>query len=155
MLRSDSPVSGMRPLQSAESGNWLLALREKQERTLTFGSAPAKQVRYQPAAQQDDFLRRLQSAEARDHSNSAMARQTYNSARPFQSSSHLHFQRNAGEALRAGQYVAQPVGGRMHRQLRVTQSARSNEWTEADECAFMKAFGRSSSTPAGPRPTGA
>lgn len=82
----------------------------------------------------DDFLRHVESAEARDET------------RP----KYMAYQRSQREQIFTGN-ASQPVGGRMQRQFKL-HSSREEEWSKEDEAAFQKAFGRSSRD--GPKPTG-
>ena len=76
----------------------------------------------------DDFLGRVEHAEARDASKVA---------------SYIAYQRSQREPVCTGG-ASQPVGGRAARQFKIMQTARESEWTEADERAYMKAFKKSS-----------
>jgi hypothetical protein len=56
-------------------------------------------------------------------------------------SKYASHQRAQGECVHTGS-AAQPVGGRMQRNFKLNSSRP--EWTDADEAAYQKAFGKSS-----------
>ena len=83
----------------------------------------------------DDFLAKVGQAEARDAQN------------------YIAYQRSQRECIYTGS-ASQPVGGRAARQHKLN-SARFETWTDEDEKAFRKAFGKSSYRDEPPlRPTG-
>ena len=85
----------------------------------------------------DDFLTRISKAEERVELK------------------YVAYQRGQREQAFTGM-AGQPVGGRMHRQFKLNSQRQNESWSEEDEAAYRKAFGRSS-VPApkvGAHPTG-
>ena len=128
-----SSMSGeMVPLSSVMSKsqyNQMMMMMSRPRWNATSQKNAANQVK-------DDFLGRVASAEARDEANRYVA-----------------YQRSQREQVYTGD-ASQPVGGRAARQHKLN-SARFETWTDADERAYVKAFGKSSyGTERTARPTG-
>ena len=101
--------------------------------TAEFDAKPVGQAN--PA--RDDFLCRVSKAEERDELK------------------YVSYQRGQREQVYTGM-AGQPVGGRMHRQFKLNSQRQNEAWSEEDEAAYRKAFGRSSepAPKVGARPTG-
>lgn len=100
-----------------------------------------------PKAQQEQFrLHMYMASRPRwDASTPAVGGQSSAAASPLDgATSYIEFQRSQREPLFQGT-ANQPVGGRMARQHKMQN--QNNEWTETEEAAFQKAFGKPSNRP--------
>ena len=129
--------------------SWLVTLREQQSRD---GPAAPSATAYMPAAKTafgmpakapDAFLAKLSQAEACD----AVPGAAFHASA---SARFVQYQRSNRDYLWTYSHN-QPVGGRQARAYKLAHSARADEWSAAEEAAFQKAFGRSSTraTPTG------